>query len=109
MPELKGSRRKLQVAIAAMVAADVVAMAVFFSPLVGSAESRRINMSQLSAELNKKTREVEPLHGVDKKIVVQGSDQSVLQGPLCGARFRSHHRTGEARLRKRSANHAGEI
>ena len=70
MPELKGSRRKLQVAIAAMVAADVVAMAVFFSPLVGSAESRRINMSQLSAELNKKTREVEPLHGVDKKIVV---------------------------------------
>ena len=61
MPELKGSRRKLQVAIAAMVAADVVAMGVFFSPLVGSAESRRINMSQLSAELKKKTREVEPL------------------------------------------------
>jgi len=70
MPELQGSRRKLQIAIAAMVVADLVAVGVLFSPLVGSAESRRINMSQLSAELNKKTREVEPLRGVDKKIVV---------------------------------------
>lgn len=70
MPELQGSRRKLQIAIAAMVAADLVAVAVLFSPLVGSAESRRVNMSQLSAELQKKTRDVEPLRGVDKKIVL---------------------------------------
>jgi Tfp pilus assembly protein PilO len=70
MPELQGSRRKLQFAIAAMVVVDLVAVAVLFSPLVGSAESRRINMSQLSAELNKKTRDVEPLRGVDKKIVL---------------------------------------
>ena len=70
MPELQGSRRKLQITIAAMVVVDLVAVAVLFSPLVGSAESRRINMSQLSAELNKKTRDVEPLRGVDKKIVL---------------------------------------
>jgi len=70
MPELQGSRRKLQIAIAAMVVADLIAVAVLFSPLVGSAESRRINMSQLSAELQKKTREVEPLQGVDQKIVM---------------------------------------
>lgn len=70
MPELQDSRRKLKIAIVAMVAADLVAAAVLFSPLVGSAESRRINMSQLSAELQKKTREVEPLRGVDKKIVL---------------------------------------
>jgi Tfp pilus assembly protein PilO len=70
MPELQGSRRKLQIAIAAMVVADLVAVGVLFSPLVGSAESRRINMSQLSAELSKKTRDVEPLRGVDKKIVL---------------------------------------
>jgi len=68
MPELQGSRRKLQIAIAAMVAADLVAVAVLFSPLVGSAESRRVNMSELSAELKKKTREVEPLKNIDKKI-----------------------------------------
>ncbi len=70
MPELQGSRRKLQIAIAAMVAADLVAVAILFSPLVGSAESRRVNMSQLSAELQRKTREVEPLRGMDKKIVL---------------------------------------
>lgn len=70
MPELQDSRRKLKIAIVAMVAADLVAAAVLFSPLVGSAESRRINMNQLSAELQKKTREVEPLRGVDKKIVL---------------------------------------
>ena len=86
MPELKGSRRKLQVAIAAMVVADVVAMAVFFSPLVGSAESRRINMSQLSAELSKKTREVEPLRGVDKKIVVAKGQISQLYKDRFAAR-----------------------
>jgi Tfp pilus assembly protein PilO len=69
MPELQGSRRKLQIAIAAMVAADLIAVAVLFSPLVGSAESRQVNMSELSAELQTKTREVEPLKGIDQKVV----------------------------------------
>jgi Tfp pilus assembly protein PilO len=70
MPELQGSRHKLKIAIAAMVAADLVAAAILFSPLVGSADSRRQLMSQLSAELRTKTREVEPLRGMDKKIVL---------------------------------------
>lgn len=70
MPELQGSRRKLQIAIAAMVAADLIAVAVLFSPLVGSAESRRISMNELSAELRQKTREVEPLKNIGQKIVL---------------------------------------
>jgi hypothetical protein len=70
MPELQGSRRKLQIAIAAMVLADLVAVGVLFSPLVGSAESRRITMSELSVELAKKTREVAPLKGIDQKIIL---------------------------------------
>ena len=70
MPELQGSRRKLQIAIAAMVAADLLALAVLFSPLVGSAESRQITMGELSAELQKKKREMEPLKGIDKKIFI---------------------------------------
>ena len=41
MPDLGNSRRKLKIAIGAMLAVDVVAMAVLFSPLVCSAESRR--------------------------------------------------------------------
>ncbi len=70
MPELQGSRHKLKIAIAAMVAADLVAVAVLFSPLVGSADSRRESMNQLSAELRAKTRQVEPLRNIDKKIVL---------------------------------------
>ena len=70
MPELQGSRRKFKIAIVAMLAADLVAAAVLLSPLVGSAESRRSQMNQLSAELRKKSREVEPLRDVDKKVVL---------------------------------------
>ena len=70
MPDLGNSRRKLKVAIGAMLAADVIAAAVLFSPLVGSAGSRKLQLSQLHIELQKKTREVEPLRGMDKKIVL---------------------------------------
>jgi len=70
MPDLGNSRRKLKIAIGAMLAADVVAMAVLFSPLVGSADSRQLQLNLLRAELTKKTREVEPLRGMDKKIVL---------------------------------------
>jgi len=70
MPDLANSRRKLKIAIAAMLAVDVVAVAVLFSPLVGSADSRQMQLNLLRAELTKKNHEVEPLIGVDKKIVL---------------------------------------
>jgi type II secretion system (T2SS) protein M len=70
MADLQHSRRNLKIAIALLVAVDVVAAVVLFSPLVGSAKSRRFQMLQLSAELKKKTREVEPLRGMDKKVAL---------------------------------------
>jgi Tfp pilus assembly protein PilO len=70
MPDLGNSRRKLKIAIGAMLAADLVAVAVLFSPLVGSADSRSAQLSELRMELQKKTREVQPLRGMDKKIVL---------------------------------------
>ncbi|MFZ0684607.1 MAG: hypothetical protein WAM89_03615 [Terriglobales bacterium] len=70
MPDLGNSRRKLKIAIGAMLAADVVAVAVLFSPLVGSADSRKAQLNQLQVELQKKNREVQPLRGMDKKIVL---------------------------------------
>src|ERR1019366_3837008 len=70
MPDLRNSRRRLKIAIGAMLAADVVALAVLFSPLVGSADSRRLQINELRAELTKKNRAVEPLRGMDKKIVL---------------------------------------
>ena len=70
MPDLGNSRRKLKIAMGAMLVADVMAVAVLFSPLVGSAGSRKLQLSQLRIELQRKTREVEPLRGMDKKIVL---------------------------------------
>src|SRR5664279_2288091 len=69
MPDFSKSRRKLKIAIGAMLAADVIAAAVLFSPLVGSAESRTLQINELRAQLTKKNRDVAPLRGMDKKIV----------------------------------------
>lgn len=70
MADLQDARRKLKIAIVVMVAVDVIAAAVLFSPLVGSAQSRRLQMNQLAAELKRKTREAEPLRGMDKKVAL---------------------------------------
>ena len=60
----------MTVAIAAMVVADIVAAGILFSPLVGSSESRREQIRQLTAELAKKTHDVQPLRNVDQKLVL---------------------------------------
>ncbi len=55
MPDLRRTRKDLKTALAIMIAVDVVAAIVYFSPLVGSAESRRMQMNQLQTELNNKS------------------------------------------------------
>ena len=70
MPDLQSTRRNLKIAVAAMVVADVIAVGVLFSPLVGSAESRQTQLNQMFAEYRKKTRDVEPLRGMPQKIVL---------------------------------------
>jgi len=68
MPDLRKTRRNLTVAIAAMVVADIVAAGILFSPLVGSADSRRAQIRQLTADLARKTHDVQPLHDMPKKM-----------------------------------------
>ncbi|MFZ1919103.1 MAG: hypothetical protein WAU58_16130 [Terriglobales bacterium] len=70
MPDLQSTRRNLKIAVAAMVVADVIAVGVLFSPLVGSAESRQTQLNQMFAEYRKKTRDVEPLRGMPQKVVL---------------------------------------
>jgi Tfp pilus assembly protein PilO len=70
MPDLGGSRRKLKIAIGTMLAADIIAVGILFSPLVGSTDSRKLQLNLLRADLSKKNREVEPLRGMDAKIVL---------------------------------------
>lgn len=70
MPDLAASRQKVKIAIAALVAVDVIAILVLLSPLAGSVESRKAELGRLWADLQSKTRQVEPLRGLDKKIPV---------------------------------------
>jgi type IV pilus assembly protein PilO len=69
MADSRDARKKVKIAIAVLLAVDVVAAVVFFSPLVGSERSRREQLDQLWRELQQKTRAAEPLRDFDKKIV----------------------------------------
>lgn len=69
MADVRETKRKLTRVFIALGVVDLLAVVVLLSPLVGSAESRRAQMTQLQAELDTKTREVEPLRGLDQKIV----------------------------------------
>lgn len=68
MADILDLRKKAKIGIAAMLAVDIIAIAVLFSPLVGSERSRREQLDQLWQDLQRKTHEVEPLKDVDKKI-----------------------------------------
>jgi len=68
MADLRSARRNVKIVIGALLVLDLAAAAVLFSPLVGSAESRRYEKNSLAAELTQKNREVQPLRGMDQKI-----------------------------------------
>lgn len=70
MPDLRGTRRSVTVALATMALVDVAAIVLYFSPLIGSEASRQAHLQQLWQELQQKTHEVTPLRGLDKKIPV---------------------------------------
>ncbi|MGB8061847.1 MAG: hypothetical protein WCF26_08135 [Candidatus Sulfotelmatobacter sp.] len=57
-------------AIAVMVGLDLLAAVLYFSPLIGSPESRRQELNRLQADLTSKTREVAPLKDLPHKVVV---------------------------------------
>jgi type IV pilus assembly protein PilO len=70
MPDLRQTRHKLKIAIIALLGVDLVAAILFFSPLVGSSASRKEELQQLTAEQRQKTKQVEPLRGLDKKVAL---------------------------------------
>jgi type IV pilus assembly protein PilO len=68
MPDLRETRKKLKLTLAVLGVVDVVAAVLYFSPVIGSAESRRMELNQLQAELTTKTRQVAPLKDLPQKI-----------------------------------------
>jgi len=72
MPELSVTRNKLKLTIGALLVIDLLAVGLLFSPLVGSVESRKAELNRLWQDLQSKTRQVEPLRGLDQKIPIAG-------------------------------------
>jgi Tfp pilus assembly protein PilO len=70
MPDLQRTRKQLKVTLAILVGLDVLAVALYFSPLIGSAESRRLELNRLQAELMTKTRQVAPLQDLPHRVTV---------------------------------------
>jgi type IV pilus assembly protein PilO len=70
MPDLNHKRRQLKAAFVALAVVNVAAVAVLLSPLAGSQRARREESDGLWKQLQQKTRSVEPLRGMDKKIAL---------------------------------------
>ena len=68
MPDLRQTRKNIKTSLAILLGVDVVALAVLFSPLVGSTGARRQELNQLWVELQTKTRQVEPLANLPGKV-----------------------------------------
>ncbi|MFZ0952305.1 MAG: hypothetical protein WAN17_08565, partial [Candidatus Sulfotelmatobacter sp.] len=69
MPDLRQTRKNIKTALGILLGVDVLAAAVLFSPLVGSTDSRRQELTQLRTELQLKTLQVAPLKDLDKKVI----------------------------------------
>jgi type IV pilus assembly protein PilO len=72
MPDLRRTRKNLTTTLAIMAGIDLLAAIVYFSPLVGSAETRRQEQNTLQAELITKTHQVAPLKDLPQKVVLAG-------------------------------------
>jgi len=70
MPDLRKTRKDLKVTLLILAGVDLLAAALYFSPVIGSAETRRMQMNQLQSELTMKTRQVAPLKDLPQKVNV---------------------------------------
>ena len=68
MPDLAQTRQRLKIGVIALAVVDIAVAALLFSPFIGSPRSRAEKLDELWRELQIKTREAEPLRGLDKKI-----------------------------------------
>ena len=74
MADLRKTQKQISTTLIAMGVLSLIAAVVLFSPLVGSAESRRADLTQLANELRIKTREAVPLRDFPSKITEARSE-----------------------------------
>jgi hypothetical protein len=70
MPDRRDIKRKVKLALVILAIVDVAAILLLISPVIGSQRTRGDQMQSLWRTLQVKTREVEPLRGLDKKVVM---------------------------------------
>jgi type IV pilus assembly protein PilO len=68
MPDLRQTRKKITTALVIMGVVDLLALVVYISPLVGSAETRKDTIQRLQIELAQKTKQVAPLKDLHGKV-----------------------------------------
>ncbi len=76
MPDLRQTRKSLKTALAVMLAIDLLLAIVYFSPLVGSPETRRMELNRLQSDLMFKTRQVAPLQNMPEKVLLANAQIS---------------------------------
>ena len=75
----------------------MIAIGLLFSPLVGSVEGRLQTLNQLRTEAQQKKRAVEPLNGLDKKIVIASQQiDRFYENRLPASRFRNFGKPEQA-------------
>ena len=87
MPDFRQTRKKIKTALVVMAGVDLLALVAYFSPLVGSAETRRQDMNRLQADLTIKTRQVEPLRNLPQKVTLANRQIT----DFYGKRFPTEH------------------
>lgn len=70
MPDLRHTRKQLKVTLGILGGVSVAAAVLYFSPVVGSADSRRTDLNRLQAELTIKSHLVAPLKDLPQKVNV---------------------------------------
>lgn len=68
MPDLRHTRKQLKVTLGILGGVSVAAAVLYFSPVVGSADSRRMDLNRLQAELTIKSHRVAPLKDLPQKV-----------------------------------------
>jgi type IV pilus assembly protein PilO len=68
MPDLRQTRKNIKMALAIMAGVDVLALVLYLSPVIGTAESRHQQINQLQTELTTKTKDVAPLKDLPQRV-----------------------------------------
>src|SRR5919107_1147861 len=68
MADIRDTRRRVVIALVALLCIDLVAIVILVSPIGRGRTERQERLRHLQTELQNKTRDVAPLQGIDKKV-----------------------------------------